>query len=87
MQSIRVERFEPSRTRYGACPAAVVIAEVRYNGCDIVSEFQCIWVTSEGAGLPRRSVNDESATVRPGTIRDEFSRGRRGAGGGGSEGA
>ncbi len=78
VQSIRVERFEPSRTRYGACPAAVVIAKVRYNGCDIVSEFGCIWVYSRKAlGLPRRSVNDESATVRPGTIRDEFSRSRR----------
>jgi hypothetical protein len=47
VQSIRVERFQPSLERHGGCPATVVVTKVRYNGDERASEFRCIWVHSE----------------------------------------
>lgn len=48
VQSIQVEQFHPSVARFSGCPAAVVVAKVRYNRRSAVSEFRCIWVYSEG---------------------------------------
>ena len=68
--SIGVGQFQPSLARHGSCPAALVVAKVRYNDCDYVSEFRCIWVYTEDlwftTSLGKRRISGRPTSPRGG---------------------